>query len=339
MPDTVLVTGGSGFVGGWTIAELLKRGYNVRATIRSLDKASHVHEQIAKNTDPGNRLRFVQADLTSDAGWDAAVENCDYVLHVAAPVGVHAPRNPDDLIIPTRDGALRVLRAATRAGVKRVVMTSAVDAARPPMTAPNSVVDETLWTDPKDTKIGPYRLAKTLGERAAWDFMASQSGSTTLATILPGAIIGPVFSADYKGALELSHRMLSGGLPRYPNLGFCVVDVRDVADLHILAMTAPEAAGQRFIASSEWMWMGDIAKTLRSTLGAQAAKVPTKPMPDGVLRVVALFNSEMKFVAPLLHKKHDFTSKKARTLLNWKPRPAATTIVDAARSAIAVGAV
>jgi len=188
-------------------------------------------------------------------------------------------------------------------------------------------------------QLGPYRVAKTLAERAAWDFMASQPGPTTLTTILPAAVTGPVLSKENLHAAQLSQRMLNGSLPRFPHLGFCIVDVRDVAELHIRAMEAPEAAGQRFIAASDWVWMADVAEILRSALGISAKKVPTKPMPDFVLRVVAVFNGPMRFAAPLLGRKHVFTSAKAQAMLGWKPRSAATTLVESAKSLIEVGAV
>ena len=339
MSKTVLVTGGSGSIASWAIVALLKKGYTVRTTVRSLDKEPSVRAQVCTAVDPGDRLSFFEADLTSDEGWDAAVAGSAYVLHIAAPVGVEAPRDPNVLIVPTRDGTLRVLRAACRAKVERVVMTSAIEACRPPMTAPDSVTDESIWTDTNDPNLGPYRLAKTLAERSAWDFMASQTGSTTLTTILPSAVIGPVFNKENLHSAHLALRMLSGGLPRFPHIGFCVVDIRDVVDLHIRAMTAPEAAGQRFIAASAWVWMADVAHFLRSELGDKARKVPTKAMPDFVLRIVALFNRQMKFVVPLLGRKHVFTSAKAEALLGWKPRSAEQTIVDSAKSTIAVGAV
>ena len=338
MTETVLVTGGTGFIGGWAIVELLTRGYAVRTTMRSLNKQQQVRAKIATEVDPGERLAFFKADLTSDAGWDVAVAGCDYVLHIAAPVGVDAPRYPDELIVPTRDGALRVLGAACRANVRRVVLTSAIEACRPPMDSPDGVSDETRWTDTDDVKLGPYRLAKTLAERAAWDFVARHSGPTTLTTILPSAVTGPVLSADNLHSAQLAQRMLNGSLPRYPRLGFCIVDVRDVVDLHIRAMTAPQAAGERFIAASDWMWMADVAHVLRSDLGASAKKVPTRPMPDLVLRIVALFQRPMRFVVPLLGRKHVFTAAKAKAVLAWEPRPAATTIIDSARSVIALGA-
>jgi dihydroflavonol-4-reductase len=339
MSETVLVTGATGFIGGWTIVELLRRGHSVRTTVRSLDKEPAVRARIAAHVDPGDRLTFVVADLTNDEGWDAAIAGCDRVLHVAAPVGVHAPRDPNELIVPTRDGALRVLRAACRAKVQRVVMTSAVEACRPPLTSADGVSDESRWTDTNEAKLGPYRLAKTLAGRAAWEFMTSQSGPTTLTTILPSAVLGPVFGPEYVGSVQLAQRMLNGKLPGLPRLGFCVVDVRDVVDLHIRAMTAPEAAGERFIAASDWMWMADVANVLRSALGATAKQAPTRRLPDFVLRIVALFDRPMQFMTPLLGRKHVFTSAKAQAVLGWTPRPAATTIVDSARSALEIGAV
>jgi dihydroflavonol-4-reductase len=339
MSKTVLVTGGTGFIGSWTIVELLKRGYCVRTTVRSLDKALAVRTRISAEVDPGDRLSFAAADLTSDASWDAAVTGCDYVLHVAAPVGVNAPRDPNELIVPTRDGALRVLGAACRARVQRVVLTSAVEACRPPMTSPDGVTDESRWTDTNEAGLGPYRLAKTLAERAAWDFMASQDGPTTLTTILPVAVLGPLLSVENLGSVQLISRLLSGSMPGIPHWGFCVVDVRDVVDLHIRAMTAPEAAGERFIAASDWMWMADVSGILRSALGTSAKKVPTRGLPDFMVRIVALFDRSVQFITPLLGRKHVFSSARAQAVLGWKPRPAATTIVDCARSALAIGAV
>lgn len=315
MAQTVLVTGGSGSIALWTIIELLQRRYTVRTTVRSLEKESEVRAQISSVIEAGTQLSFFAADLMDDAGWDAAVAGCDFVLHIAAPVGVDAPRDPNDLILPTRDGTLRVLKAACRAQVRRVVMTSAIEACRPPMNSPDSTSNETVWTDPNDPELGPYRLAKTLAEKAAWDFMAEQAGPTTLTTILPSAVTGPVLDKEHTHPAQLAQRMLSGKLPRIPKLGFCVVDIRDVAELHVRAMESPEAAGQRFIAASDWVWMKDVASILKSAFGASADKVPTKTMPDVLLRVVALFNRPMQFAKPLLGRKHVFTSAKAQTML------------------------
>lgn len=341
MSKTVLVTGGTGFIGSWAIIELLKRGYNVRTTVRSLDKEPTVRKRISPNLDfnPGEQLSFFAADLTNDTGWDAAVAGCDYVLHVASPVGHDVPRDPDELIVPARDGALRVLRAACRANVERIVLTSAIEASRPLMTSPDSVSDESRWTNPNDPRLGAYRLSKVIAERAAWDFMASQTGPSSLTTILPVAVLGPILSAENLGSVQLISRLLDRSTPAVPHLGFCVVDVRDVVDLHIRAMTAPEAAGERFIAAGDWEWWKDVANILRANLGKRAKKVPTREIPNLVLRGVALFNKQAQLMTPLLSRKHIFTSAKAETVLGWKPRPAEATILDCAQSLVATGAV
>lgn len=333
--QTVLVTGGSGFIGGWTIVALLQRGYRVRATLRDPGRAGWLRARIATQTDPGDRLSIAIAELNADAGWDDAVAGCDHVLHVAAPVGVEAPRDPQKLIAPSRDGALRVLSAACRAGVQRVVLTSAIEACRPPLTSPDGVFDESRWTDTAEKRLGPYRLAKTLAERAAWEAMARATGPTTLTTILPSAVLGPVLGDGYPHALRLSRRLLGGQMPGLPRIGFCVADVRDVADLHLRAMTAPHAAGQRYIAAGDWVWMEEIAALLRSHLGAAAARVPTRRLPDWLVRIAALRDRSVGFVLPLLGRQHVFSSAKAMRELGWAPRPAAATLLDAARSALA----
>lgn len=332
MTETVLVTGGTGFVASWCIVELLQRGFAVRTTVRSLSKEQAVRAAISTAIDPGDRLTFFAADLTSDVGWDAAVAGCDYVLHVASPLGWDNPKDPDALIVPARDGALRVLRAATQAAVKRVVLTSACAAASPPLASADSMNDETLWTDPENGQLNAYQKSKTLAERAAWQFMRDYHGPTTLTTILPGAVFGPVLSAENLGSVQVIGRLLQGRLPGNPRLGFEVVDVRDLADVHIRAMTEAQAAGQRFIAAGSFLWMTDISKTLHSKLGRAARKVPTRTLPDFVLRLLSAFDPLLREVTPRLGRKHLHTSEKAQRLLGWQQRPAAVTVVDCAES-------
>ena len=331
MVETVLVTGGTGFVAGWCIIELLRRGYVVRTTVRSLSKETAVRTAVASAPDASDRLTFFAADLTRDEGWDAALAGCDYVLHVASPLGGDVSRDPNALVTPARDGSLRVLRAAAKAGVKRVVMTSAAAAARPPHGS-DTVGDETVWADPADRQFDAYRRSKILAERAAWDFMAGNTGPTTLATILPGAVFGPLLMRENLGSVQIIDRLLQGRPAGLPRLGFWVVDVRDLADLQIRAMTAPKAAGERFIAAGDFMWMEDIAKTLRSKLGDQAVKVPTRRLPDVVVRFLSLFIPLLRSLTPSLGRKNSLTSAKARRLLGFSPRPATTTIVDCAES-------
>jgi nucleoside-diphosphate-sugar epimerase len=333
MPETVLVTGGTGFVAGWTIVELLRRGYTVRTTIRSATKELSVRAAVGTQIAGANdRLSFAIADLTRDDGWDAAVAGCDHVLHIASPLTAGAGTDPDALILPAREGTLRVLRAATRAGVRRVVMTSSTAASTPPDARRDVVADESVWSDPEERNTNAYRQSKLVAERAAWDFMAGATGPTTLTTILPGAIFGPVLSLDNLGSVQLVQRLLTGRMPAIPRVGFCVVDVRDLADLHIRAMTAPEAAGQRFIAVGDFTWLRQIAELLRSRLPEQSRQVPTRTLPDLVVRLAARVAPDLQNILPLLGRKRVFTSAKAQRVLGFSARPTADTIIDCAGS-------
>jgi dihydroflavonol-4-reductase len=326
--QTVLVTGGTGFIAGWCIVQLLERGYAVRTTVRDAAKEQRVRAAVRGNTD---RLSVVVADLNDDRGWDAAVAGCDYVLHVASPLGGGAVKDRHALVAPARDGTLRVLRAAAKAGVKRVVMTSAAATARPPLTS-DRVSDESIWADPEDPQFDAYRVSKILAERAAWDFMQSEGKASMLTTILPGAVFGPLRDAENLGSVQIIHGMLRGRPGALPRLGFWIVDVRDLADLHIRAMTAAAAAGQRFIAAGEFMWMEGMAKTLRAQLGEQGAKVPTRRLPDFVVRLLLPFMANLRTLAPLLGRRFPINTDKSRKVLAFAPRPAAATLVDCARS-------
>lgn len=240
--QTVLVTGGSGYIGGWCIARLLQDGYRVRTTVRDLSRESAVRSALGKVVDPADRLRFFAADLNADDRWDEAAAGCDYVLHVASPLGVVEPKDPQILIKPAREGARRVINAAIKAGAKRVVMTSSVAATSRPPNSGDSVSDETVWTDVAQPGVSAYAQSKTLAERAAWDLIGNAGGVTTLATVNPTLVMGPVLGQDFSDSIQVVQRLLSGKVPGIPRLGFNFVDVRDVADLHLRAMTAPEAA-------------------------------------------------------------------------------------------------
>ncbi len=336
---TVLVTGGSGYIGGWCVIGLLQQGYNVRATVRDLSREAAVRTNLAKVADPGNRLSFYAANLTSDDGWDAATEGCDYVLHVASPLGVAEPKDPNELIVPARDGAKRAINAAIKAGVKRIVVTSSVAATSKTDAGRDSLSDETVWTDPSAPGVSAYSQSKTIAERAAWDLIAASGGSTTLATVNPALVLGPVLSGDYSESVQVVERLMSGRVPGLPRIGFNIVDARDVADLHIRAMTAPEAAGQRFIAAGQFAWMADMAALLKARLGTEAAKVPTRKVPDFVLRIAGLFDKDLGSVTGSLGQKHDFSSAKAQDMLGWRPRPMEDTVLDCAKSLVANGLV
>ncbi|MGO1076985.1 SDR family oxidoreductase [Inquilinus sp. CA228] len=334
MTETVLVTGGTGFVAGWCIVELLNRGYAVRTTIRSPAKELAARAAVARGGASDDGLSFAIADLTAEDGWDAAMAGCDYVLHVASPLGGPDPADRNAYVGPARDGTLRVLRAAVAAGVRRVVMTSAAATARPPLSS-DTVSDETMWADPDDPQFDAYRVSKILAERAAWDFMRQEGGTTEFATVLPGAVFGPILAAETLGSVRIIEGLTQGRPPVIPPLGFWVVDVRDLADAHIRAMTTPEAAGERFIAAGEFLWMADIARALRSGLGARGRKVPTRTLPAFILQLLLPFQPQLKPLAPLLGRQFRLTSEKARRVLGFTPRPATTTVVDCAESLLA----
>lgn len=338
MNQTVLVTGGTGFVAGWCIVELLRRGYIVRTTVRSLAKEPMVRTAVASVVDAGDRLTLFAADLTKEEGWEQAMAGCDYVLHVASPLGISNSENGEDLATPARDGTLRVLVTARNAGVKRVVMTSAAAVATPPLQDGDSLSDEKVWFDPHEPNVDAYRQSKRLAERAAWDFIRANDGPMALTTILPGAVFGPVLTTENLGSVQVIGRLLEGRVPASPRLGFEVVDVRDLADVHIRAMESGRAAGERFLAVGEFMWMNDISRTLRAQLGAAASKVPTRTLPNFAFRLMALFDPSLRPMTSRLGRKYLHTSAKAREFLGWTPRPAAITLADCARSLTSGGA-
>ena len=344
MPDgskeTVLVTGGTGFVGGWCIAELLKDGYAVRTTVRDLQREPDVRAHVeAAGADAADRLSVLAADLASEAGWEDAVAGCAYVLHVASPFPPKQPDDPDELIAPARDGALRVLRAALDAGVQRIVMTSSIAAAHAAgPTTPDAPSDESAWTDGSDESLTPYTRSKAIAEKAAWDLVRSRDVESSLATINPGAIIGPVLSEDRSYSLQAIERLL-GGMPAVPRLGFTFVDVRDVARLHILAMTDPAAGGERFLAVDRFLWMKEVADILRDRLGPDGPRVPRLVAPNFVIRAMALVDPSVRTVIGDLGRSSAYSSAKARTQLGWSPRPVEDSIADTARSLLDRGIV
>jgi nucleoside-diphosphate-sugar epimerase len=330
---TVLVTGGSGFLGGWCVVELLRRGYRVRTTVRDLAREPELRTRVATEVDVGERLFFFVADLNEDDGWTQAVQGCDYVLHVASPFPPVQPEDPDELIVPAREGTLRVLRAALDAGVRRVVVTSSVAAVGGSTAHADAPLTEADWTDLDDPKLTPYTRSKTIAERAAWDLVAERGESEKLAVVNPGAILGPILGAEDSTSLELVGRLLRG-MPGTPRIGFSVVDVRDVADLQIRAMTAAEAGGERFLAVARFQWMAEVAAVLRERLGADAAKVPKRRVPDLVVRAMGRFDPGIRSIVGQLGRKVEMSSEKARSLLGWSPRPVEETVVDCARSLV-----
>ncbi len=339
--STVLVTGGSGFVGSHAILQLLDAGHAVRTTVRGLGREGDVRAMLrAGGMTASDRLAFIAADLEKDAGWAEAVAGCDYVLHVASPFPASVPKDEDELIVPARQGALRLLRAARDAHVKRVVLTSsfaAIGYGHPDRTTP---FDETVWTDPDFKGVAAYPKSKTLAERAAWDFIDREGDGLELAVVNPVAIFGPALGKDLSTSILLVQRLMNGSVPGLPKLTFGVVDVRDVADLHIRAMTDPAAKGERFLATTgDFMTIHEIAMVLKRRMGKAAARVPTRQFPDWLVRLAALADPALRVVTPELGKKKNASSEKAQRLLGWSPRSAEDAIVATAESLIRFGMV
>jgi len=335
----VLVTGGSGFIGSHVILQLLAAGHDVRTTVRSLSREGDVRAMLreggAQYTD---RLSFAAADLLQDAGWAEAAAGCEFVLHVASPLPPNVPKNEDELIIPAREGTLRVLRAARDAGVKRVVQTSsfaAIGYGFKDRTAPFTEAD---WTDTSGSDVQAYTKSKTLAERAAWDFIAKEGGGLELSVINPVGVFGPVMGPDYSASILIVQRLMDGAVPGCPRLYFGVADVRDVADLHIRAMTHPAAKGERFLATSgDFMTMVEIAEVLKKRMGAVAKRVPTRQVPDWLVRLASLRDPAIKFILPELGKVKNATNEKARRVLGWEPRSREDALVATAESLVHLG--
>lgn len=332
MDESVLVTGGSGFVAGYVVREMLERGFRVRATVRDLARAEAVRQRLTVSGD----LSFVATDLLKDDGWDAAARGMDYVVHTASPMPVGEHRG-QDIIAPAREGTRRVLEAARRAGVRRVVLTSSTAAAMP--AEPGAPADENTWTDRPDQPRYRYPRAKTLAEQDAWRLVRGWSDGPELATVLPSNIQGPALSDDLSPSVWLIRLMLTGKMPVLPRMGYAVVDVRDLAVLHAEALTAPAAAGQRFIAAGEFLWFREMAALLRDRLGERAAKVSVRSLPNWVVRAAAPFNAEMNQMVPSLGVRSRLSSAHAEKLLGWRTRPAAESLLDTANSLVKLGLV
>jgi len=339
--ELVLVTGGSGFLGSHCIVRLLEKGYRVRTTVRRLEREADVRAMLTNaGVDVGDRLEFAVADLSADAGWQEAVQGCAYVLHVASPFPERQPANPDELIIPAREGTLRVLQAARDAGVKRVVLTSSFAAIGYGRAPRQDAFTEADWTD-ETADVTPYVKSKTIAERAAWDFVRSDGAGLELSVINPVGIFGPLLGPDYSASIASIKSMLDGRMPALPHLMFGVVDVRDVADLHVTAMTAPEAAGERFIAvAGDFMTVREIAQALKDGLGPAAARVSTRVIPDWLVRIAALFNATARQAAGTeLGRFKNASNEKARRLLGWQPRPREEAIAASGKSLLDFGLV
>jgi nucleoside-diphosphate-sugar epimerase len=338
--DLVLVTGGSGFLGVHCIDQLLRMGYPVRTTVRSLSREADVRAMLKNAGTPRQEaLNFAAADLTRDAGWTEAVKGCRYVHHVASPFPAAAPKNENELIVPAREGTLRVLQVARDAGVERVVLTSsfvAVGYGHEPQTAP---FDETSWTNVDSHAVTAYGKSKTLAERAAWEFIRREGGQLELSVINPVGIFGPTFGPDFSTSILIIKKLLDG-FPFCPRIYFGAVDARDVADLHLRAMTNPRANGERFLAvAGDVVSILDVANILREHMGAAARRTPTREIPDWLMRRVAPFVPELKLAAPELGNRKNVSNEKAKRILGWTPRSNEEAIVAAGKSLARLGLV
>lgn len=336
----VLVTGASGFVAMHCIARLLADGKRVRGTVRDEARGEQVRQLLAKHVDV-RRLSLVKAELDRETGWAEAVRGCSHVLHIASPVPRKPAKTAEEVIAPARDGALRVLKACSEAGARRVVMTSSTAAVIWGRNRDGSrVYDEKDWSELNE-EVGPYERSKTLAERAAWEYVDGLSSRSRLelTTILPGLVLGPVFGGSHSISGEVIRKLLAGELPGVPDLGFAAVDARDLADIHVTALTHPDAANQRFIAAIEHAPWLEMAKILAEHYGPRGLRVPTRKLPSFVLKLVAVFDKTTALAVPELGKRQDVSSEKARRILGWRSRDLKTMVIDMAESMIDLGVV
>lgn len=332
MAKQALVTGGSGYIAGFLIRQLIAEGWTVHTTVRSLAREAEIRGWLDVDDD---RLRFFAADLTNDAGWAAAVAGCSHVAHVASPFPAGTPKFDDELVIPARDGALRALRFAKAAGVERFVLTSSVAAIG--YGHAERVHTEADWTDVTAPGVTAYAKSKTIAERAARDWIAAHGGGMEFVSVNPSAVLGPLLSDDYSTSIQFVQRLIDGSVPGTPRLGFAVVDVRDLADLHVRTLTRPGIDGERFIAAGKFLWMHEVAAILRARV--PQARVPKRSIPDLVVRLLALFDGSIRQVLGELGRRRDVSPEHTAQVLGWRTRDEADSIADTARSLIERGLV
>lgn len=329
----VLLTGVTGFLGSHTAIQLLERGYEVLGTLRNLDRAEAIKAVIAQHTSQIDRLSFAVADLADSQVWDTLTKGIDFVQHIASPFPRKLPLHENDLIVPAKKGALNILKAASVNKVKRVVLTSSTGAILygKSKVERNSTFDESDWTDASNKKDStPYFRSKTIAERAAWEFMKKDRSGMELATVCPGAILGPVLETDFGTSANIVIKMLDGSMPAVPNIGFDLVDVRSVADLLILAMERPEAANERFVGSADYLKFKEVAHLLKEAYPQK--KVPSRRLPDFFVRIFSNFDKALKPVLLDLSVERKVDNTKAKRLLNWKPLSGREAVISCAES-------
>lgn len=341
LEKTVLVTGGAGFVGVHCILQLLNKGYRVKTTLRSLSRKNEVIEMLNNGgAEAVENLSFIEADLSSDTNWDEAVKGCEYVLHVASPITLKIPKDENEMIVPAVEGTLRVLRASKNAGVKRVVVTSSFGAVGYSHKNTDTLITEEDWTDPGDKSLSAYLKSKTLAEKAAWDFIKNEGGKLELSVVNPTGIFGPSLGPNLSSGFEVLKQLLDGSMKAIPKISFGIVDVRDVADLHLRAMISPEANGQRFLAlAGDVLSLHDIALMLKHKMGDVAKNVTTKVLPNWLVRIAALFNPLAKNIVPQLGRIKNASNEKAKRILGWTPRTNEEAILSSVESMVRFGVI
>jgi dihydroflavonol-4-reductase len=331
--ETVLITGASGYIAMHCMSQLLAQGYRVRGTLRDPSRADGLRQVFAKQIVTDDNLSFVTADLTSDDGWYEAADGCAYVLHTASPIPIQRPRDETEVIRPAVEGTRRVLQAAVRAEVERVVVTSSVAAIKHGHANSHELrLDETYWSN-TEADITAYAKSKTLAERAAWDFVAEHD-PFELAVINPGMVIGPLLNEHFSTSIETIRRLMQGSYPGCPWLGWSFVDVRDVAAAHIAAMTTPEAAGLRFCCVNQFAWMREVAEMLSAEFGRQGYQIPTRTLPNIVVRAAAIFDKTLQMTLHNLGKRIDYSTEQIRRVLGWQPRPLRESVIATGQSLI-----
>jgi nucleoside-diphosphate-sugar epimerase len=338
MAGTVLVTGATGYIASELIRQLLAKGWTVHGTVRNVAR-SEAGLRARLGNPPPETFRLFEAELMSDKGWAEATAGCTHVAHVASPIPAQAPKHEDDLIVPAREGTLRALRFAREAGVTRFVQTSSTAAVIYGVDRGEYTFDESRWTDIGHPDAYPYVKSKTIAERAARDWIAAEGGAMEFVSVNPGMVLGPVDSGDFSASVELVQQLLSGAMPLAPNLGFPIVDVRDIAALHVLALETPGLANERFLGAGKFLTALEVGGVLRARLGDKARKVPTRPMPDWLVNILALFNPEVRGIKTEIGKIRHVDASHAKQRLGWTMRPVEDTIADCGISLIAHGVV
>ena len=338
MAGTVLVTGGTGYIGGEVIKQLLAKGWTVHTTVRNKAKSEAALQ--TRFGEPGDSLKVFQAELMSDDGWAEANAGCTHVCHVASPIAASTPKDENEMIVPAREGTLRALRFAKEAGVKRFVQTSSVAAVAYGRDEKVYTVDESDWTDIAHKDAYPYVKSKTIAERAARDWVAQEGGDIEFVSVNPSMVLGPVDSGDFSASVEAVKQLLNGSMPMAPDLGFAVVDTRDVAALHVKCLEEPGLAGERFLAAGRFMKMVEVGAALRAGLPAEhTKKVPTKIMPNWMVSILSIFNAGVRSIKSEIGKTRNVDRSHAKERLGWETRAEEESIVDCGKSLIEHGVV